>query len=113
MAEPQLNEQQVIATYKGMRNEVRQLAEKLAELELEFNEHQRVAETLNSYDGQRRAFRMVGGVLVERTVAEVLPAVVSNAQGIEKVMSQVSDLLKQKEAAANAWQAKYNIRAQS
>ncbi|KAF0685590.1 Aste57867_22558 [Aphanomyces stellatus] len=112
MSEPQINEQQVIATYKGMKNEVRQLAEKLAEMELELNEHQRVAETLNGYDGSRRAFRMVGGVLVERTVGEVLPAVVSNAEGIQKLMVQVSDLLKQKESAANAWQTKYNIRSQ-
>ncbi|ETV73601.1 hypothetical protein H257_11719 [Aphanomyces astaci] len=112
MAEPQLNEQQVIATYKGMKNEVRQLAEKHAELELELHEHQRVAETLNGYEGTRRAFRMVGGVLVERTVAEVLPAVASNADGIQKLMVQVADLLKQKEATANAWQAQYNIRSQ-
>jgi prefoldin subunit 2 len=54
----------------------------------------------------------VGGVLVERTVAEILPAVLSNTDGIQKVMNQVSDLLKQKEAAANAWQSKYNIRSQ-
>ncbi|EQC28491.1 hypothetical protein SDRG_13819 [Saprolegnia diclina VS20] len=112
MSEAQLNEQQVIAQYKGMRTEIRQLAEKLAEMELEFTEHQRVAETLQALDGQRRAFRMVGGVLVERTVGEVLPAVVSNGEGIAKVMVQVEDLLKQKEAAANAWQAKYNIRSQ-
>ncbi|OQR80797.1 prefoldin subunit 2 [Achlya hypogyna] len=112
MSEPQLNEQQVIAQYKGMRTEVRQLAEKLAEMELELTEHQRVAETLQGLEGSRRAFRMVGGVLVERTVAEVLPAVVTNGEGIQKIMGQVEELLKQKEAAANAWQAKYNIRSQ-
>ncbi|OQR88719.1 prefoldin subunit 2 [Thraustotheca clavata] len=107
-----VNEQQVVAQYKGMRTEIRQLAEKLAELELELNEHQRVAETLKSLEGNRRAFRMVGGVLVERTVAEVVPAVVSNGEGIQKVMGQVEELLKQKEAAANAWQTKYNIKSQ-
>ncbi len=42
-----------------MRTEVRQLAEKLAEMELELHEHQRVASTLNELEGNRRAFRMV------------------------------------------------------
>ena len=37
-------------------------------------------ETLNEVDGNRKCFRMVGGVLVERTVKEVLPSLENNKE---------------------------------
>ena len=37
-----------------------------------------VIETLQDVDKDRKCFRMVGGVLVERTVKEVLPALTTN-----------------------------------
>ena len=33
-------------------------------------------------EGDRKCFRMVGGVLVERTVKEVLPALETNFNGV-------------------------------
>uniref|UniRef100_K3WSV0 Prefoldin subunit 2 n=1 Tax=Globisporangium ultimum (strain ATCC 200006 / CBS 805.95 / DAOM BR144) TaxID=431595 RepID=K3WSV0_GLOUD len=107
-----ITEQQVIATYKAMRAEVRQLAEKIAELEVETTEHERVIQTLKDLPATRKAYRMVGGVLVERTVAEVLPAVTSNRDGIAQVLTQLNESIKQKEESANEWQRKYNIQTQ-
>ena len=37
-------------------------------------------ETLNEVDGNRKCFRMIGGVLVERTVKEVLPSLENNKE---------------------------------
>lgn len=37
-----------------------------------------VIETLKDVDPSRKCFRLVGGVLVERTVKEVLPALETN-----------------------------------
>ena len=37
-----------------------------------------VIETLTGVDPSRKCFRMIGGVLVERTVREVLPALTTN-----------------------------------
>lgn len=37
-----------------------------------------VIETLTGVDGDRKCFRMVGEVLVERTVKEVLPALITH-----------------------------------
>ncbi|GAB9465556.1 hypothetical protein Gpo141_00002962 [Globisporangium polare] len=107
-----ITEQQVIATYKAMRAEVRQLAEKIAELEVEMTEHERVLQTLKDLPAARKAYRMVGGVLVERTVAEVLPAVNANRDGIAQVLAQLSESIKQKEKSADEWQRKYNIQTQ-
>lgn len=54
---------------------------KIAELEGERSEHQLVTEAMKEMEPSRRCFRMIGGVLVERTVGEVKPAVEKNLQG--------------------------------
>ena len=51
-----------------------------------------VLETLKPLPGDRKCFRMVNGVLVERSVGDVLPALQTNSDGLKKVLE---DLLKQ------------------
>jgi prefoldin subunit 2 len=51
-------------------------------LTLERDEHKLVVDTLSKLNNDRKAFRMVGGVLVERTVGDVLPAVTQNFDGV-------------------------------
>lgn len=41
-----------------------------------------VIETLKEVDHSRKCFRLVGGVLVERTVKEVLPALENNKEQV-------------------------------
>lgn len=41
-----------------------------------------VVRTLEGMDGARACYRMTGGVLVERTVKEVMPAVAKNLEGV-------------------------------
>lgn len=48
-------------------------------------EHQAVIKSLETLDPSRKCFRLVGEVLVERTVKEVLPAVKSNAEQLDMV----------------------------
>merc|ERR1712012_878133 len=68
----------IIAGFNNLRQEQRSIATKTNELQQDLNEHNIVIETLNGVDGDRKCFRMVGGVLVERTVKEVVPALVNN-----------------------------------
>lgn len=49
-------------------------------------------ETLTPLAGDRKCFRMINGVLVERTVSDVLPGLQTNADGLKKVLD---DLVKQ------------------
>lgn len=42
-----------------------------------------VIETLKDVDPSRKCFRLVGGVLVERTVKEVLPALETNKEQVK------------------------------
>lgn len=41
-----------------------------------------VIETLKEVDGDRKCFNMVGGVLCERTVKEVLPILTTNQEKV-------------------------------
>ena len=41
-----------------------------------------VIRALKDVDGERRCFRMVGGVLIERTVKDVLPALQHNCEQV-------------------------------
>jgi len=41
-----------------------------------------VIEALKEVDSDRKCFRMVGGVLVERTVKDVLPAMTNNYEQV-------------------------------
>ncbi|XP_010779974.1 prefoldin subunit 2 [Notothenia coriiceps] len=74
--------EQVVATFQRMRQEQRSMASKSADFEMDINEHSLVIETLKEVDPSRKCFRLVGGVLVERTVKEVLPALESNKEQV-------------------------------
>ena len=62
----------------AMRDVCQQLAVKINELDMDQNEHRLVLEALKPLDPSRKCFRMVGSVIVERTVQEVMPAVEKN-----------------------------------
>mmetsp|Transcript_32070 Transcript_32070/g.73783 ORF Transcript_32070/g.73783 Transcript_32070/m.73783 type:complete len:93 (-) Transcript_32070:452-730(-) len=48
----------------------------------ESGKHRLVEKTLTPLEESRRAFRLVGDILVERTVGEVLPSVESNRKNV-------------------------------
>lgn len=58
-----------------MTNEARVLSQKVQELMADQREHALVLETLAPLDKSRKAWRKVGGVLVERTVGQAEEAV--------------------------------------
>eukprot|EP00980_Cylindrotheca_fusiformis_P019845 scaffold6966_cov112-Cylindrotheca_fusiformis.AAC.23 len=68
--------------YREIMAECQRLMQKIAELEVDRNEHVLVEDTLKPLDPSRRAFRLVGEVLVERSVAEVLPSVTANKENV-------------------------------
>lgn len=68
--------------YRELVSECNQLMNKLSELESDRNEHILVEDTLKPMEGGRRAYRLVGDVLVERTVAEVLPSITKNKENV-------------------------------
>ncbi|XP_014011759.1 prefoldin subunit 2 isoform X2 [Salmo salar] len=102
--------EQVVAAFQRMRSEQRSMASKAAELEMEINEHSLVIETLKDVDPTRKCFRLVGGVLVERTVKEVLPALGSNKEQISKIVESLNTQMQTKGRELTEYREKYNIR---
>lgn len=71
-----------------------------------------VIETLKGVDGNRKCFRMVGGVLVERTVADVLPELQSNMEQLPRALEALSQQLAQKGQEINDYIEAHDIRVQ-
>ena len=63
-----------------MRDNCSDLIQKINSLDMDNNEHRLVEEALAPLDPGRKCFRMVGSIIVERTVNEVLPAVKLNKE---------------------------------
>jgi len=61
-------------------------------------------------DTGRRCFRLVGGVLVERTVGEVLPAVERNQAGLQDIVQRITEQREAKVKILADFQEKYKIR---
>eukprot|EP01122_Echinamoeba_exundans_P006660 TRINITY_DN1920_c0_g1_i2.p1 TRINITY_DN1920_c0_g1~~TRINITY_DN1920_c0_g1_i2.p1 ORF type:complete len:105 (-),score=25.96 TRINITY_DN1920_c0_g1_i2:290-604(-) len=74
--------QAVMQQFQTMRGTYQQLASKIQELDAEKSEHDVVIRALAPLDKSRKCFRLIGGVMVERNVGEVLPAVTSNRDNV-------------------------------
>lgn len=108
--ERKLSNEEIIEGFNRLRQEQRGIATKLAELESEVTEHGLVIDTLKKVDKDRKCFRLVGGVLVERTVAEVLPALENNKGQISMIVDTLSKQLTSKGKELNNFRDKHNIR---
>ena len=84
--EPQFKtEREVIDYFTTLSQEVNLARGKIGELGVSLREHVNVLQNVKDLDPSRRCFRSVGGVLVERTVKEVIPAVETNAANLQKI----------------------------
>ena len=72
----------ILNQYKSMGIECSNIAAKVHELITEKEEHRLVLDQLGKFEGERRAYRLIGGVLVEKTVGEILPIVNQNFDGV-------------------------------
>ncbi|KAI5633343.1 prefoldin subunit domain-containing protein [Phthorimaea operculella] len=104
--------EEIFAGFQTLRAEQRQLANKISELEMDLNEHKIVIETLRGVDTSRRCFRMVGGVLVERTVAEVLPELETNRERLPKALQALHEQLAKKGQEINDYIETHDIKVQ-
>lgn len=62
-----------------------------------------VLETLEPLSGDRKCFRLINGVLVERTVKDVVPALQTNAEGLKKVLDDLVKQYKTKQDDLEKW----------
>lgn len=62
-----------------------------------------VLETLEPLPADRRCFRMINGVLVERTVKDVVPALKVNSEGLKKVLEDLVKQYNSKQSEMEKW----------
>lgn len=91
---------------RGLCDEV---TRKINELDLDRNEHTLVLEALAPLDPGRKCYRLVNNVVVERTVAEVMPAVKTNRDQIVTMMNGLGTQLEAKQKEADEISSKYRI----
>ncbi|OOF97171.1 hypothetical protein ASPCADRAFT_205982 [Aspergillus carbonarius ITEM 5010] len=102
-------QQELQLQYSNYKNTLQQLAQKIGDIEQEAEEHKLVIETLDPLPGDRKCFRMVNGVLVERTVEDVLPSLKTNSDGLKQVLEELLKQYKSKQADLDSWKKKNNI----
>ncbi|KAJ8110452.1 hypothetical protein ONZ43_g5867 [Nemania bipapillata] len=104
---PAKKQQELQATYSNYKNTLQQLAQKIGDVEQEAEEHKLVLETLEPLPDNRKCFRMINGVLVERTVKDVVPALKTNAEGLKKVLDDLVKQYKTKQDDLEKWKVSY------
>lgn len=62
-----------------------------------------VLETLEPLPGDRKCFRMINGVLVERTVKDVVPALKTTSEGLKTVIEGLLKQYKQMQSEMDSW----------
>eukprot|EP00389_Voromonas_pontica_P016227 GDKH01025364.1.p1 GENE.GDKH01025364.1~~GDKH01025364.1.p1 ORF type:complete len:118 (+),score=31.42 GDKH01025364.1:118-471(+) len=92
--------EQIQAVAKQVEADRTGLAKKIYELQQQEREHQLVLDSFKSLEPSRRCFRMVGGVLVERTVGEVEPAISGNLSNINQQIDGYKQRLEEKNKEA-------------
>ncbi|KAF3028412.1 hypothetical protein N7519_000713 [Penicillium mononematosum] len=102
-------QQELQNQYTNFKNTLQQLAQKIGDIEQEAEEHKLVIETLDPLAADRKCFRMVNGVLVERTVKDVLPTLKTNSDGLKQVLEDMLKQYKSKQSELDTWKKKNNI----
>ncbi|KAK0657301.1 Prefoldin beta-like protein [Cercophora newfieldiana] len=102
-AAPAKRQQDLQLQYSTYKNTLQQIAQKIGDVEQEAEEHKLVLETLEPLSGDRKCFRMINGVLVERTVKDVVPALQTNAEGLKKVLEDLVKQYKTKQDELEKW----------
>ncbi|KAL8992362.1 MAG: hypothetical protein Q9169_007157 [Polycauliona sp. 2 TL-2023] len=112
MAQSQVSakkQQELQQQYTNHKNNLQQLADRIGNVEQETEEHKLVLETLNPLPGERKCFRMINGVLVERTVKDVLPALQINSDGLKRVLDELVKQYKRQQEDMEKWKKKNNV----
>eukprot|EP00800_Vazella_pourtalesii_P004682 TRINITY_DN15429_c0_g1_i1.p1 TRINITY_DN15429_c0_g1~~TRINITY_DN15429_c0_g1_i1.p1 ORF type:complete len:134 (-),score=36.37 TRINITY_DN15429_c0_g1_i1:86-487(-) len=103
-------QEEIVNQFQKLRTEQRSIGMKISEIEMDQNEHKLVIETLKDLDPTRRCFRMVGGVLVERDVASVLPTLRVNFEKMGELLVKLNAQLITKGKEITAYKEKYQIK---
>lgn len=96
--------------YNRYKSQIQDLELKINELESDAEEHRLVLETLNNTDKSRQCKKMVGSVLVDKTVGEVIPALEETRDALLKAIKTLSDDLDKTRKLMDKWKVDNNVK---
>ncbi|KNE96979.1 hypothetical protein PSHT_13040 [Puccinia striiformis] len=102
--------QELVNTIRGLGDEIRTIASKASQLERDSEEHSVVVETLKKTDPARKCFRMIGGVMIERTVKEILPDLEEHRSNINDALKTLLSQYQSKNTEMQDYQKKWNVK---
>ncbi|EGR34538.1 prefoldin subunit 2, putative [Ichthyophthirius multifiliis] len=80
------------------------------DIEEEKRENTLVLDTIKNLENDRKCWRLVGGVLVERTLGEVVQSLKENVEVFDKTGITYQTALQNKEKALLEFENQYNLR---
>jgi prefoldin subunit 2 len=79
--------------YKQLQQEAQMLVQKLMEIEDEKKENELVLESISKLEDSRKCWRLINGVLMEKTKLEVVPEMRVVINNLNAVVKQITDTL--------------------
>ena len=79
--------------YKQLNQEAQMLIQKLMELEDDRKENELVLESISKLEDSRKCWRLVNGVLMEKTKLEVVPEMRIVINNLNSIIKQITDTL--------------------
>ena len=79
--------------YKQLQQEAQVLVSKLMEIEDEKKENELVLESISKLEDTRKCWRLINGVLMEKTKLEVVPEMRTVINNLNAVTKQITDTL--------------------
>ena len=89
-------QREVAKRYNILHQETNALVSRLMEVEDERKENQLVLESIGKLEDDRKCWRLVNGVMFEKTKAEVVPELETMVKNLLAVAKQLNDGLHQK-----------------
>ena len=91
--QPQYSEEQkkMAMQHQKLDQERKTIMQKLIEIGEEKREHQLVLETLSAVEDDKKCWRLINGVLVEKTKKELVPDLETNIENMESLWKQLDE----------------------
>ncbi|CAL8077037.1 unnamed protein product [Calicophoron daubneyi] len=105
-----MTEEEIVEGFNRLRYEQRSIASKINDLEMDQREHNMVIKVLQGVDPNRKCMRMIGSVLIERQVKDILPALVTNVEKMAECIKSLTKQFEEKGLELQRYKSEHKIR---
>ena len=99
--------------FNKLRQELKELQQKKVQFELDFQQHERVLETIAPLPDDRKTYRLVGEVLVQMPAKEARAALEQQKNSLSELVATFKEKVAAKQAELIKFQKDNNIQIRS